>query len=363
MTTETEQTPVGVDETLAEDGLPTNPEFDIDPQTEATDQSPTSTPDGCDVAEDQEPETDTGTSVVHVPVSAPATVHFSQSDIEALKETIGDDLTPAQFHIFLEHAKRAGLDPMAKQIYAWSDRGKLVTMISIDGLRLVRDRTGKYLGPVGPQWCGKDGKWRVDENGDALPWLDKDQPAAARFGVRHADHETITWGIATWQQYGQTKGLWTKGGGPHMLAKCAEAIASRMAFPNELSGVYTPEEIPESVIAVRADDRPATNGRRPEPVQTAVTDEVDATMSLFNALNDEDRAEVERRWDKMAEAGDIDEDDRQTIDDGALYEWPKAWVDPISAVIVKMAERANPTPPADDDDGIVEAELVQDDPS
>jgi hypothetical protein len=60
------------------------------------------------------------------------------------------------------------------------------------------------------------------------------------------------WSVATWEQYKQTKkeggvtSMWAKFG-PLMLAKCAESLALRRAFPNELSGVYSQEEMAQAI--------------------------------------------------------------------------------------------------------------------
>lgn len=179
---------------------------------------------------------------------------MTRDQLDLLKRTIAQGTSDDEFALFMTTAQRLGLDPFAKQIYAVKrpsyDRelgryvDKMTIQVGIDGFRSVADRTGENDGQDGPYWCDDDGAWRE-------AWLVDKDPAAAMVRVYRKGCSKPFTGVAAFRSYVQT----TKDGKVNrqwtqmpdvMLAKCAEALALRKAFPSQLSGVYTPEEMSQA---------------------------------------------------------------------------------------------------------------------
>ena len=175
---------------------------------------------------------------------------YDAEKIALLKRTIARGASDDELAMAIEQCKRTQLDPFSRQIYfikRWSqaDGCELMTVqISIDGARLVAQRSGEYEGQTQPEWCGKDGVWRN-------VWLNADAPMAARVGIWRKNFREPVYAVALFTEYAARKkdGTLTqfwKTKPALMLAKCAESMALRKAFPQELSGLYTREEMEQA---------------------------------------------------------------------------------------------------------------------
>jgi len=170
------------------------------------------------------------------------------NDIESKKELIKSvyfkGCSDQEVELFLHVCKKTGLDPIMRQIYPvkrWSsaERKEVMTcQTSIDGFRLIAERTGRYSPGREPFYV----------------YTDKEELVSATAYVKKmtADgtwHEVAA--TAFLDEYAQRK----KEGGfsqfwermpKAMLAKCAESLALRKAFPADLSGIYTTDEMDQA---------------------------------------------------------------------------------------------------------------------
>jgi|SRR5882672_2792614 len=180
---------------------------------------------------------------------------FTLEQVDVIKATIAPGVTNDELALFMMVCQKTGLDPFSRQIYLSERRSfdkdnnrwtvKKTPETTIDGFRVIAERSGHYAGQIGPFWCGDDGEWKD-------VWLSRQSmPSAAKVGILRDDFKEPVWGIALFEEYVQTNkegkpnSMWSKMGA-NQLAKCAESLGLRKAFPRDLSGMYSREEMAQA---------------------------------------------------------------------------------------------------------------------
>jgi|GEM_PF-1178781 phage recombination protein Bet len=157
---------------------------------------------------------------------------FPPEKLKLLKDTVCKGASDNEMQLFLHVCIRTGLDPFMKQIYSIPRGGQRTIQTSIDGFRLIAERTNRYS-------PGKEPTYVYDSNGKLIS-------ATATIKKMTGDgtwHEISA--TAFNDEYNGKNTFWTKM--PHlMLAKCAECLALRRAFPAEMSGVYSDDEMAQA---------------------------------------------------------------------------------------------------------------------
>ena len=209
---------------------------------------------------------------------------WTDKQLAALRQMGVDRAGNGDLAVFMHVCQRTGLDPFARQIYMIQRDGKQTIQTGIDGFRLVArravDRTGENLAISAPEWCGPDGRWTD-------VWLDSTAPAAARV--------TVTRGVGTfaavalWSEYvqhtkqGEITRIWnTRPAG--QLGKCAEALALRKACPQDLSGIYTEDEMARDQAPARPSAVAAALRDPDEPVEGEIVEDESPLLNVKGDL-------------------------------------------------------------------------------
>ena len=193
---------------------------------------------------------------------------FTTQQVAVLRH-MGVEGAPAEdLEVFFHACKRSGLDPFLKQIHmikrmVWNPQTqqkepRWTIQTGIDGYRLMgrraADRARQDMWVGEPEWLHDDGTWRP-------AWTKRwGAPIAARVKVYRGGHSFT--GIANFDEYVQTKqngspvAMWEQRPAGQ-IAKCAEALAWRLAFPQDMAGVYIDDEMHQA-------DNPA-GGERQQP--------------------------------------------------------------------------------------------------
>jgi phage recombination protein Bet len=166
---------------------------------------------------------------------------WDDSQIAIIKQQIAKGCSDGELALFGQVCTKTGLDPFSRQIYAISRGGKMSIQVSIDGFRTIAARSNLYGGSM-TEWCGEDGVWRD-------VWLSTKSPAAAKTTVwRKGSPQPFT-GVARFAAYQQGNSMWSKMPDV-MIGKVSESLALRKAFPAELSGLYSSEEMEQADVPI-----------------------------------------------------------------------------------------------------------------
>lgn len=237
-------------------------------------------------------------------------LNYSDQELAALKKEHAANASEEQFRLWLADCRNRGLVPVRDvvlQIRAtreWDEaerkrvyKQKAVYITTIGALRRIAQRTGEYAGQLPSQWVYLDAEGNPTIVSDVpLPDPKKQnlprQPWAAKASVRRKGWEAPITVPARFGAYAQTykdgdnvqlTSTWATRG-PEQLEKCAEALALRKAFPEELGGLYIAEEMkddpdtdfavsPESPVSPPAETTAPKKTRKPKSSGSAVTQE------------------------------------------------------------------------------------------
>lgn len=209
-----------------------------------------------------------------------AALEFSDAQRQMIRDTFAKGASDEEFRVLMEIARVRCLNPLLRQVFfvaRWDSklrRETWATQVSIDGMRAIAERTGLYAGQDEPEFIeGPDGAVKFCR---VRAWR-KDWPRPA-VGVAYFEEYVQTARDKETGKTGPTK-FWRQM--PHvMLAKCAESLALRKAFPEDTSGLYVPEEMQSGEVEEGAAARPRPQlAPAPTPSQLPPANDTDPLAS------------------------------------------------------------------------------------
>jgi len=239
---------------------------------------------------------------------------WTPEQTQLISTTIAPGCSNDELRLFAYACQRTGLDPFSKQIYAIKRGGKMTIQAGIDGLRAIAERTGQLDGSE-TYWCGEDGAW-------SDVWLGSKPPAAAKTIIHRKGSQHPFVGVARFADYNAGQGLWSKMGAT-MIAKCSEALALRKAFPADMSGVYSTDEMDQAVepVTVTSNAAPALSAGDAKVFQAG-------KVAIAKADTMDKLQEVTKRMETRK--GDLSEEQNQQLMELALAKESELQEDPFA---------------------------------
>jgi len=277
----------------------------------------------------------------------PDQTDFTPAQRTALKHMGVENATNEDLQIFFHQAKRTGLDPFTNQIHMIGRRSKnyqtqeyetkYTIQTGIDGFRLIgrraADQAGETISMDQAEWLAEDGTWRP-------AWSNKwGLPIAARVKI-YRNGQPFT-AVAMFDEYAQkTRNgtltqMWQQRPAGQ-LSKCAEALAWRMAFPQDLAGMYTTEEMAQST---NADTQMSYQQQEKAQAQQDAQDAANSQQTAQQALED--------AWDNLDQLANLGKWASQN-------DWSEEWVNAIRDRWTELNNQQQ----AQQQEDIVDAEVI-----
>lgn len=157
----------------------------------------------------------------------PAVIDFRDRDmVSTLKATVAQGLNDQEFTLFAEFCKSTRLNPFKREIWAIKAGNRLQLMTGINGFFAIANSH--------PQFDGLECEIETD---------DKGLPMKAIAKAHRKDRKFPAVGIALLRESKGASPIWNTQPSV-MLTKVAKARALREAFPQEMGGLYTDDEMP-----------------------------------------------------------------------------------------------------------------------
>jgi len=184
--------------------------------------------------------------------------------IETLKQTVAQNASPEEFAMFTQFCKSTGLNPFKKEIWFIKAGGRVQIMTGINGYLAIANSH--------PQFDGMEVDVEVAQNG---------RPLKAVCKVYRKDRRFPSVGIALMSEFEKPSPIW-KQMPSVMLQKVAKSIALKEAFPQELNGLYTEEEMPREFSAP-TEIRKVEPTPLPEPIKYSIPEPLTREQELYFA--------------------------------------------------------------------------------
>jgi phage recombination protein Bet len=228
-------------------------------------------------------------AVMNVPVKTSA----PPIDRELVRRTVANGATNDELELYLYDCARRNVHPLDKLLHFTKRGGRYTPVTSIDLMRSRAADTG--------QMAGSDPA--VFDVGGSVggPPL---SASVTVYRITQGQRYAYT-GTAQWAEYNTGGTMWQKM--PRtMLSKCAEALALRKAFPQELAGLYSGEEMDQAGESAATRQNPHVT--RAEDLVDDTTDNIPPGDNHIRPLPKKDtRAQFEAMQKEMHATKTVEE--------------------------------------------------------